>query len=597
MRSLLLVVACAGVAWAQDGKAIYQAHCGGCHDAAQGRTPPVSSLRAMTAPAILAALMDGVMKVQAASLTTAEKTVVAEYLGTAKTAEVKANVCAAANLPAWSPSLTNGWSSWGVDLTNSRFQAAQAAGLTAAQVPKLKLKWAFNLGADAEPRSQPAAVDGVVYVGSDKLYALDARTGCTLWGFGAGAPVRSGVSVGDAAVFFGDQRGIVYAVSRQDGKLLWKAHGDTYFAAMITATPVLYKGVLYVGVSSFEEVMAGSPKYPCCGFRGSVVALNAATGAQIWKTYTIDVSPEPVTGTTFRGPSGAGVWSSPTIDEKLQRLYISTGDNYSPPSTGTSDSVMAMDLATGKLLWTQQVTEGDIYNVGCDPLVHGACPETHGNDFDFGQPPILVALGQSKRALVIGQKSGLTYGFDPDADGKPLWKTRVGEGGTLGGIQWGSAANEGHFFVAVSDVQLTGVPDKNEKAGYRIVPDPTKGGGLFALNAATGKIEWTVKPAACGDRTPCSPAQSAAVSGMPGVVFSGSVDGHVRGYSTQTGAVIWDADTEREYTTVSGAKAQGGSLDVAGPVIAAGAVYVMSGYGRYGGKAGNVLLAYSVDGK
>ena len=211
-----------------------------------------------------------------------------------------------------------------------------------------------------------------------------------------------------------------------------------------------------------------------------------------------------------------------------------------------------MELATGKVSWTRQPTAGDIYNTGCDPGVHGSCPEAHGHDFDFGQPPILVTLKSGKRALVAGQKSGIVYGFDPDAEGKLLWDRRIGEGGTLGGVQWGSAANDGRVYSALSDLRLRGVPDKKEKMGYRLEGDGAKGGGLFAINAATGEIVWSAKPVPCGERSPCSPAQSAAVSGIPGVVFSGSLDGHLRAYATGSGDVIWDADTEREYVTVNG---------------------------------------------
>ncbi len=563
----------------------------------------MSSLRAMSAAAILNALENGVMKMQAAGLATAEKTSVARYLGSAGTTSAQAwtNSCLALNPPVAHSSVVRNWSSWGADLANSRFQTPEAANLTAAQVPALKLKWAFNLGSDAEPRSQPAVVNGTVYVGAGQLYALDARSGCTRWVFGPEAPVRTGVMVGEGpghgpAVFFGDYQAHIYAVNAETGKLLWKSHVDENFAAMITGTPVFYKGVVYAGVSSFEEVMAASPKYACCSFRGSVVALNAETGAQVWKTYTIDVAPREIGGTTYRGPSGAGVWSSSTIDQKLQRLYVATGDNYSAPATATSDAVFAIDLATGKVLWTQQVTQGDIYNTGCDPGVHGACPEIHGQDFDFGQPPILVDLEKQRRALVIGQKSGIVYGFDPDANGKPLWTRRIGEGGALGGVQWGSAASGGRVYVALSDLRLKAVPDQKEKSGYRLEGDGAKGGGLFALSTSTGEVVWSAKPVPCAERKPCSPAQSAAVSGISGAVFSGSLDGHLRAYATESGLIIWDADTEHEYKTVNGEIAHGGSLDVAGPVIADGIVYVMSGYGKYGGMPGNVLLAYSIGG-
>lgn len=599
MRLFLALTLVWSPAWSQDGSAIYQTHCAVCHDTPQGRTPPVSSLRAMPVSVILDALTNGVMKVQAAGLSSAEKTAVATFLGSAKQAETarSANTCSANAKPSHPNPGT--WNAWGVDPANTRFQSAREAGLTAAQLPKLRLKWAFGLGDNAEPRSQPVVAKGTVYVGAAQLYALDAESGCTRWVFAPDAPVRSGLAIGRGpgqrpTIFFGNQKGEIYAVNAADGKLAWKTHLDDNFAAMVTSTPVLYGGVLYAGLSSYEEVLAGSPKYPCCSFRGSVVALNPVTGAQIWKTYTIAAKPQSIAGTTFFGPSGAGVWSSPTIDKNLNRLYVATGDNYSEPATDTSDAIIAMALDTGKLLWKQQATQGDIYNVGCDPEVRGACPETHGHDFDFGQPPILVTLRGGKRALVIGQKSGVVHAFDPDAEGKPMWSKRIGEGGTLGGIQWGSAANNGRVYVALSDLRLKAVPDKTVQKGYRLEADGTKGGGLFALDIRSGDVVWNAKPTLCGERNACSPSQSAAVSGIPAAVFSGSLDGHLRAYAEATGTVLWDEDTEKEFRTVNGEKAQGGSLDVGGAVIAGGAVYVMSGYGRYGGKAGNVLLAYGL---
>ena len=469
MGKVWLLIACAGIAWAQDGSAVYQAHCAGCHDKGQGRVPPVSALRSKTAPAIQDTLKNGVMKAQAAGLTEGEIAAVAAYLGTATSVLGKgaSNICQAGSAPASGSSVSGGWSSWGVNAANTRFQTAAGAGLKASQVAGLRLKWAFSLGSDAEPRSQPAVINGTIYVGANKLYALDAQTGCTRWVFEGDAPVRSGLVTGEIpggknAVFFGDYKAHIYAIDTGTGKLLWKAHVDENFAAMVTSTPVVYQGVVYAGISSFEEVMAASPKYRCCSFRGSVVALNAATGERIWKTFTIDESRE-IAGTTFRGPSGAGVWSSPTIDIRLKRLYVSTGDNYSEPATGTSDAVLALDMATGKILWTSQATAGDIYNTGCDPGVHGACPEAHGHDFDFGQPPILLELDKGKRALLIGQKSGVVYAFDPDANGKPMWNRRIGEGGTLGGIQWGSAAQDGRVYVALSDLRLHGVPDRTRR--------------------------------------------------------------------------------------------------------------------------------------
>ena len=400
-------------------------------------------------------------------------------------------------------------------------------------------------------------------------------------------------------MFFSDGAANVYALNAQTGKLIWKVRPVDHFASLATATPRYYNGVLYEAFSSFEEVVSGDPKYQCCTFRGSVVALNAANGDKLWQTFTIPDPAGPTSispaGTQQYGPSGAAVWATPTIDEKMGALYVATGDNYSDPPSKTSDAVLAMDLKTGKLLWSTQLTNNDVFNNACSIPIPGNCPATHGSDYDFGQSPILLTLHAGKRALVIAQKSGMAYGLDPDAKGKMLWQTRVGKGGALGGSQWGSASDGARVYVAVSDLALSAVPDTKSTKGYRLVLDPYKGGGLYALDAQTGKIAWSAPAVPCDpSRTGCSPAQSAAVTGIPGVVFSGSVDGHLRAYSSSTGKVLWDTDTARDFSAVNGKSANGGSIDVAGPAVLNGMIFVNSGYGQWGGMSGNVLLAFSV---
>lgn len=598
MFRLLLLVLCASVLSAQDGATIYKTHCAVCHDAPVGRVPPRSALNTMSANTIMAALETGSMKAQGAGLSVSERRAVASYFAAPEPAfgGTVANSCAPSSTE---PSKQgSAWTSWGANAENTRFQSAEAGGFTAEQLPKLRLKWAFNLGG-VSPHSQPSVAFGKIFVGGadSKVYALDASTGCTRWVLPLGWPVRSGIAIGEIAassrepvVFFG-ARADVYAVNAVTGKLLWRAPVDEHPAAMVTGTPALHNGVLYVPVSSYEEALAASPKYPCCSFRGSVVAFNAVTGKQIWKTYTI-----PDTGRDPKGPSGGAVWSTPTFDEKRQAIYVATGDNYSDPPSATSDAVLALNAQSGKLLWSQQATHDDVYNMGCDIGVQGNCPPTHGHDFDFGQPPILVVLQNGRRALVIAQKSGLVHAFDPDDGGKPLWSRRVSAGSALGGSEWGSAAAGDRIYVAASDIHLKGIPDSSSPQGYRLEPDPTQGGGLFALDPATGNIIWSAKPPVCGDRRPCSPAQSAPVSAIPGAALSGAYDGHLRAYSAATGDVIWDVDTAREYDSVNGGKARGGSLDVTGPVIAGGMLYLTSGYAQWGGIPGNVLLAYSVNG-
>jgi polyvinyl alcohol dehydrogenase (cytochrome) len=605
MRSLLLFVLGASTALGQDGASVYKAHCAMCHDAGGGRIPPVSALRAMSSSSILRALDTGLMKTQAADLTQGERDAVAKYLGSPSLKPVAA-LPASAFCSAKAKGLpvdleSRRWRGWGGDTVNTRFADSATAGITAADVPKLKLKWAFGLGDGTSVRSQVAAGGGRVYAANltGQVYSLDAESGCIQWTFDAGAPVRSPITLGSAdgagkrvAIYFGDQAAHAYSVDASTGKLLWEVATSDHPAAMITGGAQLHDGVVYVPVSSYEEVLAAIPTYECCSFRGSVVALDAVSGKTIWKTDTIAEAAQPTekskTGTQLRGPSGAAVWSSPTFDEKLNVLYISTGDNYSTPSSKTSDAVLALDAKTGKVLWVKQVTSDDVFNEG--PLISG-------RDFDFGQPPILVGLANGRRALVLGQKSGIASALDPDREGEILWQTRLGKGGALGGIEWGSAADGQNMYAAVSDQTVTGIPDKSSPIGYRLVLDPSRGGGLFALSLSSGDKVWSANPPSCGDRKQCSPAQSAAVTVIQGAVCSGSVDGHLRAYSASTGEVIWDVDTAREYETVNGQKAKGGSLDVAGPVVSHGMVYVNSGYGQWGGMPGNVLLAFSVDGK
>jgi polyvinyl alcohol dehydrogenase (cytochrome) len=469
-------------------------------------------------------------------------------------------------------------------------QPAAMAGLRADQVPLLKLKWAFGFPGVGKANAQPAVVGGRIFAGSDsgKVYSLDAGTGCIYWTFKADRPVRSAISIGPVGAkwvaYFGDQHAQAYAVDAATGALLWKVRVEEHPAAMITGAPALYDGRLYVPTSSYEEVTGAAPKYECCKFRGAVTALDAATGKQIWKSYTIAEEPHPVRknkqGTQLWGPSGAGVWSSPTIDPKKRAVYVVTGDAYSDPAARTSDAFLAFDMDTGKLLWSRQLTEGDAFNLGCP--TGDNCPETNGPDFDFGCSPNLVDLPNGKRALVAGQKSGMVHAVDPDQQGEVLWSVRVGKGGALGGVQWGNASDGQNVYVAVSDHYAT--KNLNEA------------GGMFALKLATGERVWSTPPPGCG-KPYCSPAQSAAVTLIPGVVFSGSLDGHLRAYATADGRIVWDVDTAVDYQSVNGVKAKGGSLDGPGPTVVGGMLYVNSGYGQFGEMPGNVLLAFSVDGK
>ncbi|HEX4169589.1 MAG TPA: PQQ-binding-like beta-propeller repeat protein [Bryobacteraceae bacterium] len=608
MRYVCLFALITSTLCAQDGAAIYKERCASCHDTPAPRVPSLNTIKEKSGEAIYLSLTRGVMQTQAAGLSSAQIIALITYIAPTGGARPAAPdvIPTCASQPAFKAGAnTAEWNGWSTSVTNSRFQDAASAGLTAGDLGRLKLKWAFNLGDVINARSQPAVLGRYVFIGAGTgaLYALDADSGCTIWGFRAASPIRGGTAIGDAAgtpaVFIADTRANVYAVNAQTGKLIWKVRPVDHFATLATATPRFHNGVIYQAFASFEEGVGADPKYECCTFRGSVVALNAANGEKIWQSFTIPETAKPTgkspSGTQQYGPSGAGVWSTPTIDEQLGALYLATGDNYSDPPTDTSDAVLAMDLKTGKLLWSTQLTHDDAYNDACSLPVPGNCPQTHGSDFDFGQPPILLNLGEGKRELVIGQKSGMAHALDPDAKGKTLWQRRVGNGGVLGGSQWGSASDGSKIFVAISDVGLGVVRDPKSAKGYRLVLDPKKGGGLYALDPRSGKILWSTPATPCAaGRTDCSPAQSAAVTAIPGVVFSGSVDGHLRAYSASTGKVLWDTDTARSFDTATGKPGHGGSIDTAGPVVVRGMVFINSGFGQWGGMPGNMFLAFSV---
>ncbi|HEY6339950.1 MAG TPA: PQQ-binding-like beta-propeller repeat protein [Bryobacteraceae bacterium] len=598
----LLILTTAGLSKAQDGAALYQERCASCHDSPTGRTPSLSAMKQMSGEAVYAALINGAMKSQTSGLSTQQVISLLVYIaptgGTAKRPAFEKSCTG--NAP-FEPS-KSAWGGWSPSITNSRYQDAKAAGLAASDVPRLKLKWAFNLGTVTVARGHPAVAGNRVFVTmlAGDVYALDRASGCVHWAYKATAGVRSGVAVGEAngvpAVFFGDRSAVMYALNAVSGELLWKTRPVEHLLASVTAIPQFYRGVIYQGFSSIESALVQDPNAVCCSFRGSVVALDAATGRTIWQSFTIAEPAKPVG--KGQGPSGAPIWSTPTIDEQRGALYVGTGNNYSSPVTETSDAVLAFDLKTGKLLWSRQFTQGDAYNGGCSTRGHPNCPTEDGPDFDFGQPPILTALGGGPRALVIAQKSGMVHAIDPDAGGKILWQTRAGSGGLLGGSQWGSAADNQRVYVAISDVVLHSIADAAVPGGSRVALDPKKGGGLHAIDLKTGRIVWNSRPATCPvTQAICSPAQSAAVTAIPGAVFSGALDGHMRAYSTTDGSVIWDFDTAREFPTVNGKPARGGSIDATGAAVAGGLVFVSSGDNEFGGMPGNVLLAFSVDGR
>jgi polyvinyl alcohol dehydrogenase (cytochrome) len=596
----LLVPVVAAAQPAANGEAVYQQHCAGCHNGTMPRMPNRDALKTLTPEHVETALSSFTMRRQGAALTPAERRAVAEYVTGREAGSYRAPLdvipksawCTAS--PA-APESGASWNGFGGDTRNTRFAPAATAGLSPAAVPRLKLKWAFGIPGVSASGSQVTVAGNRAYVGSRNgvVYALDAKSGCIVWAFEADAGVRSTPVVGGAgaarALYFGDANANAYSLDL-NGKLRWKTKIDAHPDAMITGAVAFAGSRVYVPAASIEEGTAAIPSYECCTFRGSVSALDAATGKVLWKTYTI---PEPqkttktAAGTQLWGPSGGGVWSTPVVEPDRNRMYIAVGDNYSGPATPTSDAIMALAMDTGKVLWTTQATPGDAWNVACleapDSASRSHCPSAPGPDHDFASAPVLASLAGGRRVLLAGQKSGMLYGLNPDS-GEYLWKTQVGDGGVLGGIEWGFAVDGTRAYVALSNAL-------EKKAG--------EAGGIAAVNIADGTIKWRTPPSGdtCRGRTGCSTGQPAAVTAIPGMVFSASLDGHLRGYEAETGQVVFDTDTAQDFTTVNSVKAKGGSMNGPGSTIVDGMLYVSSGYGSLGFMPGNVLLAFTVDGK
>ena len=500
-------------------------------------------------------------------------------------AQTVSNPCPA-NPPLPGQASSAAWNGWGAGLSNSRFQTAGAAHLAADQVPKLKLKWAFGLAGAKQVFGEPVVASGRVFVSDDTgaVYSLNAETGCEYWKYQAEAGVRTAVSIRyakpAAMAYFGDLKANVYAVDARNGTLVWKVRADEHPTARITGAPQVFEDRVYVPVASGEEGASSNPKYPCCSFRGSVLALDAATGKQIWKTYTIAGAPKIVSknanGVSRWAPAGGGVWSAPTIDPKRRAVYVGTGDAYTNPAPDTTDAILALDLDSGKVLWSVQGTAHDAWVVGCmSPKPLENCPKDFGPDQDFGSPPILHELAGGRTLLIAGQKSGNVWAYDPDRKGAVVWRTALVNNTTeFGGkIVWGGAADDEAAYFGLGT------------------------GGIGAVGIRDGELRWFTHLAPVQGESRYA-GQDGPLAAIPGVIFSGGWDGVLRALAAAHGKIVWQFDTAREFQTVNGVMARGGSMGAAGPVVAGGMLFVPSGYlGVRNGMPGNVLLAFASQGE
>jgi polyvinyl alcohol dehydrogenase (cytochrome) len=601
------------------GASIFQTRCKSCHEPAIERAPNRDALAQRPAADIERALTSGIMAPMAQGMSPDDIHAVAVFLATttggggqempqvAVKGQTSPDPMCAANPPIGAT--PGDWASMGVDDRSSRFQ--RKPGLTAADLPKLKVKWAFAMPGGG----QPTVVGDWLFVTnrSGKFYALDAKTGCVHWAVNdlvartTPMVVKSAISPSGWLTVVGQSDRIVRAFDAQTGKEVWRSTRlENHGSSVLTGAPVIAGDKLLVPISSIEEASAMSKAYACCTFRGSLAALELKTGKLLWKTSMIDeptkVVREKDSGLKVSGPAGAAIWAAPSLDLKRGLVYVVTGDSYTDIDTVGADAVVALEIATGKIRWRRQVTQKDNFVMGCGPQsASGNCPTPMGPDYDFGATPILMTLKGGKQVLVAGQKSGIVYGLNPDS-GALVWKTQVGVGSALGGVEWGIGADDAQVYVPISDLVplfMRGVPNA-----------PAAKSGLYALNPATGAIVWgTPSPVApchyAADKakpSACMRAQSAAPAIIPGLVFEGGLDGWFRAYDAKTGKIVWEySTTAQTYDTVNGVKDQpGGGIDGMGPTISNGMIFLTSGNNgaaRVGSNGVNVLLAFSIDGK
>ena len=566
---------------------IFQQNCGTCHDGKQAAS--ITDLQNNSPEQIYEALTTGKMKDQAAQVPDVQKQQIAEFLSgrpmnsdDAGDLNKMTNACSA-NPPMSNPANSPAWNGWSPGDKNARFQSGDAAGITAAEVPSLKLKWAFGVPKAAEMHSQPTIVSGRVFFGSDAgyIYSLDAKTGCVYWAFHADSGARTapvvapiqGQGTARYAVYFVDVLTRAYALDAQTGKLLWKVRAGAHPRAKSTGSATVYGGRMYVPMSSMETTTGAVLTYECCTFRGHVTALDANTGKKLWTTFVIPEEPKPrgknKQGMTLYGPAGGSVWNPPTVDPKRHRIYVGTGNGVSEPATVGTDSVIAMDMDTGKIIWQHQEFQGDVFIGNCKATGESGdnCPAKLGPDYDFGGSALIMhTLPDGRDVIIAGSKGGVALALDLDKNGAVAWRTNIAERppSAAGLIVFGGASDGQNVYYGLNQ----------------------PGGGVAAIKLSDGSRPWTAKLAAAG------PGNPAATSAIPGVVFTGSADGNLRALSTVDGQVLWQYNTARDYETVNGIVAKGGNMGQAGATVAGGMIFVGSGYGTGNAGFGNVLLAF-----
>jgi polyvinyl alcohol dehydrogenase (cytochrome) len=591
---------------------LYMIKCGICHSnpdtKSEIQAPSLSSLQKKSMSSVVFALFNGIMRTQAQDLTPEQKIEIADFItgGKPPYQPATSQYCQDRNID-----LTRVYAgNRGLNTNNSAAVGKDISKINSHNVSTLKLKWVFELPDTSDARSQPVITEDTLIVAAadGDVFALDRQSACIKWHYHSEVPIRTTLTLHtlkvdnstfglQSLVYFGDANNFVNALDPLTGKLTWRTNVEVSPNSMLTGAVSASENFLIVPVSLIEVVLAADSKYECCKAHGAVHRLNAVTGEIEWTTHMTDeATPRKKSriGTQLWGPSGAPVWSTPTVDSQRRKVYIGTGQNASLPATDTSDAIIALHLDSGRIAWQFQAMAGDTYNGGCSSFPKGYnCPKRQGPDFDFGASVVIARNSQGRDILLAGQKSGDIFALDPDGNGKVIWRTRIGSGSFLGGVHWGMAIADGKLFAASND------PPFPNYSGHP---------GLYVLNIDNGEELWKYEVSRGCETTmaeyfqrqslypECSYyyAFSAAVSVANDVVFAPALDGKVRAFDSNTGSLLWQYNTAREFSTVAGSLAHGGSMDNVSVQFARNMVYMQSGYSLFGQLPGNILLAFEI---
>lgn len=603
--TILLSLFWASVSSAQNnhpGQAVYQQHCAICHDnPGNTNAPEFSSLTQMTSGVVNAALTSGKMKAQGDLLTLQERSNLVGFLTTEAEGDdwIANHMCSAdKRTVAFGDVKVRGF---GFDLHNSRFLTSEQTGIDKSDFKNMELAWTFAFPGVTGMRSQPAIVGDTLFMPvaeNAKVYAINiAGEPCLQWVYQSESILRSGAAFGELSngkkiIAANDYGGAVHVIDATNGKLLWKKQLGQFELSLGTGTPAIYKDVVYVPVSQNEIMHGAIETYVCCKTHGMVVALNANTGERIWEAHTMEAATpqrDRGDGQMLWGPSGAPIWNSPAIDVKRNVLYVGTGEATSAPAHPNTDAMLAIDLKDGKVKWSMQATANDIYLAGCrrGGLNCESEENTVYRDVDFGASLILAERPDGSDLVLGGQKSGTVWALNPE-NGDVIWQQQIGLGSAGGGIHWGVAYDGKRVYAPINRAY----PNRNQTG-----PDTP---GLYALDIETGKRVWNVvaEPNCEGERgkriSRC--ASRIGYSGAPtvigDVVITGANDGMLRAFDSETGELLFEFDSAREFDSINGVSARGGSIDNATIVANNGLLLVSSGYALFGEIPGNVLMAF-----